>query len=140
MKAIDVIAAEPIITRLPADKQPTTRVLAMPKDTNAAGDVFGGWIMSQVDIAASIAGHRRARGRVVTVAVNEFQFHEPVFVGDLVSCYADIVKVGKTSLTVHVEVYAERNRAEEKCVRVTEATLTFVAVDDDRNKRLVPAV
>lgn len=120
------------------DKEPTTRVLAMPKDTNAAGDIFGGWIMSQVDIAASIAAHRRARGRVVTVAVNEFQFHQPVYVGDLISCYAEVVKVGNTSLTVHVEVIAERDRGTEQRIKVTEANLTFVAVDQQGNKRPVP--
>jgi len=120
------------------DKQPTTRVLAMPRDTNAAGDIFGGWIMSQVDIAASVAAHRRARGRVVTVAVNEFQFHQPVYVGDLISCYTDIIKVGTTSLTVHVEVIAERDRGTEQRIKVTEANLTFVAVDDRGNKRPVP--
>lgn len=125
-------------TTLPQNKQPTTRVMAMPKDTNAAGDIFGGWIMAQVDIAASIAAYRRARGRVVTVAVNEFQFHEPVFVGDLISCYAEIVTVGNTSLTVHVEVFAERNRGDEICIKVTEANLTFVAVDEHRTKRPVP--
>ena len=121
-----------------SDKEPTTRVLAMPRDTNAAGDIFGGWIMSQVDIAASIAAHRRARGRVVTVAVNEFQFHQPVYVGDLISCYAEIVKVGNTSLTVHVEVIAERDRGTEQRIKVTEANLTFVAVDEQGNKRPVP--
>jgi len=120
------------------EKQPTTRVLAMPRDTNAAGDIFGGWIMSQVDIAASIAAHRRARGRVVTVAVNEFQFHQPVYVGDLISCYAEVVKVGNTSLTVHVEVIAERDRGTEQRIKVTEASLTFVAVDQQGNKRPVP--
>jgi len=120
------------------ERQPTTRVLTMPRDTNAAGDIFGGWIMSQVDIAASIAAHRRARGRVVTVAVNEFQFHQPVYVGDLISCYADIVKVGNTSLTVHVEVIAERDRGTEQRLKVTEANLTFVAVDEQGGKRPVP--
>jgi len=120
------------------ERQPTTRVLSMPKDTNAAGDIFGGWIMSQVDIAASIAAHRRAKGRVVTVAVNEFQFHQPVYVGDLISCYADIVKVGNTSLTVHVEVIAERDRGVEQRLKVTEANLTFVAVDENGKKRQVP--
>ena len=119
-------------------KQPTTRVLAMPRDTNAAGDIFGGWIMSQVDIAASVAAHRRARGRVVTVAVNEFQFHQPVYVGDLISCYTEIIRVGTTSLTVHVEVIAERDRGTEQRIKVTEANLTFVAVDDRGNKRPLP--
>jgi acyl-CoA thioesterase YciA len=122
---------------LPADRQPTTRVLAMPTDTNAAGDIFGGWIMSQVDIAGSIAAYRRAGGRVVTVAVNSFQFHQPVFVGDLISCYAEVVRVGRTSLTVHVEVYAERSRGVEEVLKVTEATLTYVAVGADRKPRPV---
>ena len=90
----------------PPDRQPTTRVLAMPTDTNAAGDIFGGWIMSQVDIAGSVVAHRRASGRVVTVAVNSFQFHRPVYVADLISCYAEVVQVGTTSLTVHVELTA----------------------------------
>ncbi len=126
--------------QLPLDKQPTTRMAARPADTNAAGDIFGGWIMSQVDIAGSIAAYRRARGRVVTVAVNEFQFHKPVFVGDLISCYADVMKVGRTSITVYVEVYAERHRpgGEDEVIKVTEATLTFVAVSEDRQPRLVP--
>lgn len=119
------------------DHPPTLRVLAMPTNTNAAGDIFGGWIMSQVDIAGSIAAYRRAKGRVVTVAVNSFQFHQPVFVGDLISCYADVTRVGRTSLTVRVEVYAERNRLVEECIKVTEATLTFVAVDGNRRPRPV---
>ena len=123
-------------TRLP-DRQPTTRVLATPQDTNTAGDIFGGWIMSQVDIAGSIAAIRRAKGRVVTVAVNAFQFHHPVYVGDLVSFYAEVVRVGRTSLTVFVEVYAERQRREEECIKVTEATLTFVAIDEQRRPRPV---
>lgn len=123
---------------LPQDREPILRVLAMPTDTNFAGDIFGGWIMSQVDIAASIVAFRRAKGRVVTVAVNSFEFHQPVFVGDLVSCYAEVVRIGRTSLTVEVEVYAERNRQIEECIKVTQATLTFVAVDDQRKPRVVP--
>lgn len=123
---------------LPRDREPTIRVLAMPTDTNAAGDIFGGWIMAQVDIAASIVAFRRARGRVVTVAVNSFEFHKPVFVGDLISCYAEVTRIGRTSLSVHVEVYAERNRQQEECIKVTEATLTFVAVDEQRHPRVVP--
>ena len=118
-----------ILTSLPAT-EPTTRVLAMPTDTNASGDIFGGWIMSQVDIAASIAAHRRARSRTVTVAVNSFQFKKPVYVGDLVSFYATIEKIGRTSITVFVEVYAERGLHPTEVVKVTEATLTFVAIDD----------
>lgn len=121
---------------LPAG-QPTTRVLAMPTDTNPSGDIFGGWIMSQVDIAASIAAHRRARTRTVTVAVNSFQFKKPVFVGDLISTYAKVEKVGSTSLTIFVEVYAERGRQQTEVVKVTEATLTFVAIDDDGKPAIV---
>src|SRR5690554_4175653 len=109
----------------------------MPADTNAAGDIFGGWLMSQVDIAGSIAAWRRARGRVVTVAVNAFQFHQPVYVGDLISCFAEVVRVGRTSLTVRVEVFAERDRDGGECIRVTEATLTYVAIDAQRRPRPV---
>ncbi len=123
---------------LPQDREPTIRVLAMPTDTNAAGDIFGGWIMSQVDIAGSITAFRRARGRVVTVAVNSFEFHQPVFVGDLISCYGQVIRIGRTSLSVKVEVYAERNRQQEECIKVTEAVLTFVAVDEQRKPRVVP--
>ncbi len=110
--------------------EPTTRLVAMPRDANAAGDIFGGWIMSQVDIAGSIAALRRAGQRVVTVAVNSFLFKKPVYVGDLISCYAQVQTVGNTSLTVLVEVYAERNRQQGDVVKVTEAMLTFVALDD----------
>jgi acyl-CoA thioesterase YciA len=123
---------------LPRDREPVIRVLAMPTDTNAAGDIFGGWIMAQVDIAGSITAFRRARGRVVTVAVNSFEFHQPVFVGDLISCYAEVIRIGRTSLAVKVEVYAERNRQQEECIKVTEAVLTFVAVDEQRKPRVVP--
>ena len=125
-----------VVTSLPVG-QPTTRVLAMPTDTNPSGDIFGGWVMSQVDIAASIAAHRRARTRTVTVAVNAFQFKKPVYVGDLISCYARVEKVGSTSLTVFVEVYAERGRQETDVVKVTEATLTFVAIDEEGQPTVV---
>jgi len=119
------------------NEHPTMRLPARPRDTNTAGDIFGGWIMSQVDLAGSIVAARRAKGRVVTVAVNSFQFHKPVFVGDLVSCYANVRKVGNTSLTVFVEVYAERYPERVECVKVTEATLTFVAVDQNGKPRRV---
>lgn len=122
---------------LPTDKEPTLRLVPMPSDTNAAGDIFGGWIMSQVDIAGSIAAHRAAKGRVVTVAVNEFQFHFPVYVGDLVSCYAEVVKIGRTSLTVFIEVFSERHRLEDECLKVTEATVTYVALDEKGKARPV---
>jgi len=117
------------ITSLPQNREPTLRLVPMPSDTNAAGDIFGGWIMSQVDIAGSIEAHRHVQGRVVTVAVNEFQFHKPVFVGDLVSCYASVTKTGRTSVTVFVEVYAERQRSMGECIKVTEARVVYVAID-----------
>lgn len=120
------------------DKQPAIRVAARPKDTNAAGNIFGGWIMSQVDIAGSIAAVQRAKGRVATVAVNSFEFHEPVFVGDLISCYTDIIRVGNTSITVGVEVYAQRNPSNPETVRVTQAELTYVALDENHRPRTVP--
>ena len=123
------------------DRHATLRLVPMVKDTNAAGDVFGGWVMSQVDIAGSIVAVRRAKGRVVTVAVNAFHFVAPAYVNDLVSFYAQVVKVGTTSITVDVEVYAERGLRSPKpgeVVKVTEAVLTYVAVDEKRQKRPVP--
>ena len=124
---------------LPAGKEPTLRVVPMPADSNSTGDIFGGWVMSQVDIAGSIPAIRRARGRVATVAVNSFVFRQPVMVGDVVSFYAEVVKVGRTSITVSVEVYAQRNPEKEETVKVTEATLTYVAVDNQRRPRVVSA-
>lgn len=122
------------------DSDPTLRVLATPQDTNFAGDIFGGWIMSQVDLAGSIIASRKAKGRVVTVAVKEFQFHKPVYVGDLISCYATIKYIGTTSITVLVEVYAERNPADPQCSKVTEATVTYVAIDQHGKPRpVIPA-
>jgi acyl-CoA thioesterase YciA len=109
----------------------------MPADENQHGDIFGGWIMSQVDIAGSIAAVRLAKGRVATVAVNSFVFKQPVFVGDLVSFYAEVVRVGRTSITVNVEVFAQRRPEREIAVKVTEATLTYVAVDENRRPRVV---
>ncbi len=126
-----------IYTELP-DKQPAIRVAAMPADINSAGTIFGGWIMSQVDIAGSIAALERARGRVVTIAVNSFEFHQPVFPGDLISCYSEVIKVGRTSITVKVEVYAQRNPGNLKTIKVTEAELTFVALDENRKPRNIP--
>ncbi|MCA1326970.1 acyl-CoA thioesterase [Herbaspirillum sp. alder98] len=125
-------------TQLPAGKAPQLRVMPMPADANIHGDVFGGWIMAQVDIAGSLPATRRANGRVATVAVNSFLFKHPVFVGDLLSFYADIVKVGNTSVTVNVEVFAERNRLQTEIVKVTEATLTYVATDESRKPRALP--
>ncbi len=120
------------------DKAPTLRVVAMPKDTNPGGSIFGGWIMSQVDIAGAIVAIERARGRVVTVAVKSFEFHEPVFVGDIISCYGEIIKTGTTSITVKIEVYAQRNPSNVQIVKVTEAELTYVAMDDNRKPKAIP--
>ncbi len=123
---------------LPNDKDLTLRVVPMPKDTNYGGSIFGGYLFSQIDIAASIPAIKRARGRVATVAVNSIELHQPVFVGDVLSFYAEVVKVGHTSITVDVEVYAQRNAANPQVVKVTQATLTFVALDEDRKPRPVP--
>ena len=120
-------------------REPTIRMVAMPSDCSYTGDVFGGWVMAQVDIAGSIPALHRAKGRVATVAVNSFVFKQPLFMGDVVSFYASIVKVGNTSITVDVEVYAQRDPAKPACIKVTEATLTYVAVDDERKPRLVPS-
>lgn len=128
---------ETIATTLP-HREPTIRVVAMPSDANYTGDVFGGWLMGQVDIAGSIPALHRAKGRVATIAVNSFVFKQPIFVGDIVSFYAHIVKVGRTSITVNVEVYSQRDPERPTCVKVTEATLTYVAVDDERKPRVVP--
>nr|WP_235837873.1 acyl-CoA thioesterase [Chitinasiproducens palmae] len=120
------------------DAQPALRVVPQSSDANVYGDVFGGWIMAQVDIAGSVPAIRRANGRVATVAVNSFLFKEPVFVGDLLSFYADIVATGRTSITVQVEVYAQRMKLDEEVVKVTEATLVYVATGEDRRPRELP--
>jgi acyl-CoA thioesterase YciA len=120
------------------DRDPTLRVVPMPADANQHGDIFGGWVMSQVDIAGGILAARRARGRVATVAVNAFVFKQPVFVGDVVSFFAEITRVGRTSITVDVQVYAQRNPGKMICVKVTEASLTYVATGTDRRPRELP--
>jgi acyl-CoA thioesterase YciA len=127
------------IAQLP-DKQPALRVMPMPADANQNGDIFGGWIMSQVDIAGATVAMRRARGRVVTVAVNSFVFNQPVSVGDVVSFFAEVVETGRTSIKVNVEVFAERNPAQPITVRVTDATLTYVAVNQQGIKRALPGI
>jgi acyl-CoA thioesterase YciA len=121
---------------LPHGRDPVLRVVPMPSDANFTGDIFGGWIMSQVDIAGSVPAGRLAKGRVTTVAVNSFVFKQPVLIGDLVSFYAKVVRVGRTSITVEVEVFAQR-RSLHETVKVTDATLTYVAVDDNRRPRPV---
>ena len=123
---------------LPADKQPALRVMPMPADANQNGDIFGGWIMAQVDVAGGTIAGRVARGRVATVAVKEFVFKQPVQIGDLVSFYVDRVRVGNTSITVRVEVFAERTPDSPVVVKVTEATLTYVAIDGAGRPRAVP--
>lgn len=123
---------------LPVDRQPAIKLVAMPKDSNGGGSVFGGWIMANVDMAGSIPAIERARGRVATVAVNSFGFHEPVLVGDVVSYFAEVIKTGRSSITVKVEVYAERNPADKETIKVTEAELTYVALDENRVPRQLP--
>lgn len=125
------------IVTLPAGKEPVLRVQPMPADVNMHGDIFGGYIMAQVDIAGGITAARRARGRVATVAVNAFTFKQRVSVGDVLSLYAEIVRIGNTSITVEVEVYAHRNPAELEIVKVTEAALTYVAIGPDGRPRPV---
>ena len=126
------------MSELPNEHDLAIRVMAMPADTNASGDIFGGWLMSQVDIAGSIVARRRALGRTVTVAVDSFQFRNPVFVGDVISCYAKITRIGKTSLTVNVKAFAERQGKSHHTHMVTEADLTYVAVDEQRKPRHIP--
>lgn len=119
--------------------QPVLRVVPMPADVNQHGDIFGGWIMSQVDIAGGVLAARQARGRVATVAVNSFTFKEPVLVGDVVSFFGEVLRVGRTSVTVSIEVYAQRNPDDLVTVKVTEASLTYVAVGADRRPRPIVA-
>ena len=124
---------------LPEGRMPVLRVPARPLDINPGGSIFGGWIMSNVDIAGSIPALARAKGAVVTRAVESFEFKKPVFVGDLISCYAEIVSEGKTSMKVKVEVYAERmEKGETSCIQVTEAILVYVAIDENRKPRALP--
>ena len=124
---------------LPEGRIPVIRVPARPADANPGGSIFGGWIMSYVDLAGSIPALARAKGAVVTRAVESFEFKKPVFIGDLISCYADIVSEGKTSMKVQVEVYAERmKQGETTCIKVTEALLVYVAIDENRRPRLLP--
>ncbi len=115
------------------------RTLAMPADTNPSGDIFGGWVMAQMDIAGGITAWNRADGRVATVAVDGFTFHRPIYVGDVVCCYCEVVKTGRTSITVLVSAWVLRGRRPDQRIKVTEGTFTFVAIDADGNKREVPA-
>jgi acyl-CoA thioesterase YciA len=125
--------------QLPDGRQLVLRVMPMPADANGNGDIFGGWIMAQVDLAGAVLPARIAKGRIATVAVNQFVFKQPVSIGDLLSFYAKVERVGRTSVTVNVEVYAERNPADLHVVKVTEANLTYVAIDRDGKPRAIPA-
>lgn len=117
-------------------REPAVRTLAMPADANASGDIFGGWLLSQMDIAGGIAAHDSARGRVATVAVEAMEFHLPVYVGDLVSCYAEVTRVGRTSITVHVETEAKRRDTGET-IKVAEGIFVYVALDENGRPRTV---
>ena len=129
--------AEPVL--LPTDQELVLKVIPMPADCNANGDIFGGWVMAQVDLAGAVLPARLVQGRIATVAVNEFVFKQPVRVGDILSFFASVARIGRTSITVKVEVYAERYRTQGQYIKVTEAHLTYVAVDDQGQPRAVPA-
>lgn len=122
----------------PSDEELVLKVIPMPADCNANGDIFGGWVMAQVDLAGSVIPARYADGRMATVAVKEFIFKQPVRVGDILSFYSKLTRLGRTSMTVKVEVYAERFRAQGQFVKVTEASLTYVAIDDQGKPREIP--
>ena len=124
--------------RLADDRQLVLRVMPMPADVNGNGDIFGGWVMAQVDVAGAVLPHRIAKGRIATVAVNQFIFKQPVSMGDLLSFYAKVTRIGTTSVSVHVDVYAERNPANLEVVKVTEADLTYVAIDGQGRPRPLP--
>ena len=123
---------------LPTDRELVMRVMPMPADSNPNGDIFGGWIMAQVDLAGAVLPARIAKGRIATIAVDEFVFKQPVSVGDLLSFYAHVERIGRTSVSVRVEVYAERNPADLHVVKVTEAKVTYVAIDSQGQPRLLP--
>ncbi len=123
----------------PPDEEPALRTLAMPADANPAGDIFGGWVLAQMDLAGGLPAVRRSQGRVVTIAVEAMRFHQPIFIGDLVTCYARVAQVGRTSMHVKVETWVTRHRAGIE-VLVTEGTFIYVAVDDDGRPRPLPEV
>jgi acyl-CoA thioesterase YciA len=130
-------AVEPPVT-MPLDKELVLKVIPMPADSNVNGDIFGGWVMAQVDLAGSVIPARVAKGRIATVAVNQFVFKQPVKIGDLLSFFAEVERIGTTSVTVKVEVYAQRMRQPEPIIKVTEANLTYVAIDDFGKPRKIP--
>ncbi|MES3012071.1 MAG: acyl-CoA thioesterase [Pseudomonadota bacterium] len=122
---------------LPTDKDLVLKVIPMPADCNANGDIFGGWVMAQVDLAGAVMAARAVRGRMATVAVNQFIFKQPVRVGDILSFYSHVSKVGNTSITVQVEVFAERFQTQGRYIKVTEASLTYVAIDEGGKPRAI---
>jgi acyl-CoA thioesterase YciA len=130
--------SSPIALMLPTGEELVLKVIPMPADCNANGDIFGGWVMAQVDLAGSVIPARHAGGRMATVAVNEFIFKQPVRVGDILSFFSKLTRIGRTSMTVKVEVFAERFRAQGKYIKVTEASLTYVAIDENGKPREVP--
>lgn len=119
------------------ESQPALRTLAMPADANPNGDIFGGWVLSQMDVAGGVPAVELAQGRIATVAVEAMRFHQPIFIGDLVSCYAVITRVGTTSITVHIQTWARRRRGGEG-VLVTEGTFVYVAIDEEGRPRPIP--
>jgi acyl-CoA thioesterase YciA len=123
---------------MPTDKELVLKVIPMPADSNANGDIFGGWVMAQVDLAGSVIPARIAKGRIATVAVNQFIFKQAVKIGDLLSFFAEVERIGTTSVTVKVEVYAQRMRQPDQTIKVTEANVTYVAIDMDGKPRLLP--
>jgi len=130
--------AGPQATHLPTDRELVLKVIPMPADTNANGDIFGGWVMAQVDLAGAVIAARVAHGRIATVAVNDFVFKHPVRVGDILSFYASVARTGHTSVTVKVEVFAETFRCQGRYSKVTQALLTYVAIDDQGQPRQLP--
>ena len=125
---------------LPTDEELVMKVIPMPADCNANGDIFGGWVMAQVDLAGSVVPARYTQGRMATVAVKEFVFKQPVRVGDILSFFSKVSRIGRTSITVQVSVYAETYRAQGKYAKVTEATVTYVAIDDNGKPREIPKI
>lgn len=123
---------------LPTDQELVLKVIPLPSDTNANGDIFGGWVMAQVDLAGAVLPARIAQGRMATVAVNEFIFKQPVRVGDILSFFGSIKRIGRTSVTVQIEVFAERFSDQGRYIKVTEALLTYVAIDDQGRPRVLP--
>ena len=130
-------SSEPVA--LPTDKELVLKVIPMPGDTNGNGDIFGGWVMAQVDLAGSVLPARYTQGRMATVAVNEFVFKQPVRVGDILSFFSSVTRLGRTSVTVQVEVYAEHFERQGQYMKVTQALLTYVAIDDQGRPRPIPA-